>query len=129
MVLQGLRKKWSFPLRISSVNVTKSVFLRIWSHLLNKCLMESIILCAVKEGLLSDSRAIKACYLQNFKLHGKVYFAKISLSQYSYLCFCKGFKVLMLQLIPRVGKKVHWVHKSRKIYTVAARTNKKLKMW
>ena len=38
----SLHKKWSFPLRISSVNVTKSaVFLRIWSHLLKKYLMEN----------------------------------------------------------------------------------------
>ena len=35
----ALDKKWSFPLRISSVNVTN--FLRIWSHLLTKSLMEN----------------------------------------------------------------------------------------
>ena len=37
--LSGCRhctKKWSFPLGISSVNVTKPGFLRIWSHLLRK---------------------------------------------------------------------------------------------
>ena len=39
-------KRWSFPLRISSVNVTKSA-LRIWSHLLKKSLMENFIFCAV----------------------------------------------------------------------------------
>ena len=35
------KKKWSFPLKISSVNVTK------WSHLLKKPLMENFIFCAV----------------------------------------------------------------------------------
>ena len=39
-VKSSLHKKWSFPLRISTVNVTKSaVLLRIWSHLLKKSLM------------------------------------------------------------------------------------------
>ena len=41
----ALHKKWSFPLRISSVNVTK--FLRIWSNLLKKSLRENFIFCAV----------------------------------------------------------------------------------
>ena len=36
----SLLKKWSFPLRISSVNVD-------WSHLLKKSLMENFIFCAV----------------------------------------------------------------------------------
>ena len=40
----SLHKKWSFPLRISLVNVTKSW---IWSHLLKKSLMENSIFCAV----------------------------------------------------------------------------------
>ena len=44
----ALHKKWSFPFRISSVNVTKSaVSLRIWSHLLKKSIMENFIICAV----------------------------------------------------------------------------------
>ena len=38
-----LRKKWSFPLRIFCS------FLRIWSHLLNKSLMENFIFCAVNK--------------------------------------------------------------------------------
>ena len=42
-----LHKKWSFPLRISSVNVTKSAVLWIWSHSLEKFLMENFIFCAV----------------------------------------------------------------------------------
>ena len=44
-------KKWSFPLRISSVNVTKyAVFcsLRIWSQLLKKFLMGNFTFCVVK---------------------------------------------------------------------------------
>ena len=49
-------KKWSFPLRISSVYVTKSVgncgpnpqeTERIWLHLLKKSLIENFIFCAV----------------------------------------------------------------------------------
>ena len=35
------RKNWSFPLKFHS-------FLRIWSHLLKKSLMESLIFCAVQ---------------------------------------------------------------------------------
>ena len=43
-------QKISFPLRISSVNATKSAVsrkLQIWSHLLKKSLMESFTFCAV----------------------------------------------------------------------------------
>ena len=50
-------KKWSFPLRISTVNVTTSTvyskydqirsFLRICSHLLKKSLIENFIFCVV----------------------------------------------------------------------------------
>ena len=40
-------KKWSFPFRISSVNVTKCAGNRIWSHLLKNSLMENLIFCAV----------------------------------------------------------------------------------
>ena len=48
-----LYKKWSFPLRICPVNVTQSTEnchrkLRIWSHLLEKSLMENFIFCSVK---------------------------------------------------------------------------------
>ena len=45
---KSLHKKRSFPLRISSVNVTKSaIFLRIWSHLLKKSSIENFIfLCS-----------------------------------------------------------------------------------
>ena len=46
-----LHKKLSFPLSISSVNVTADSCgwkkLRIWSHLLRKSLMENFIFCAV----------------------------------------------------------------------------------
>ena len=46
--LVPLQKKRSFPLSISSVNVTKSaIVLRIWSHLLKKFLMENFIFCAM----------------------------------------------------------------------------------
>ena len=37
----------NFPLRISSVYVTKSTWMQIWSHLLKKSLMENFIFCAV----------------------------------------------------------------------------------
>ena len=44
-----LHKKWSFPLRISSVNrnCRNRRKLQIWSHLLKKFLMENFIFCAV----------------------------------------------------------------------------------
>ena len=43
----SLHKKWSFPLRIYSVNVTKSTGNCVFSHLLKKSLMENFIFCAV----------------------------------------------------------------------------------
>ena len=46
--INTLHKKWRFPLRISSVNVTKILRkLQIWSLLLKKSLMENFIFCAV----------------------------------------------------------------------------------
>ena len=50
ILLKTPHKKWSFALRISSVNVTKASwsFLWIWSHLLKNSLMENFIFCAVK---------------------------------------------------------------------------------
>ena len=50
---KALHKKWSFALRISSVNVTKSA--GNCSHLLKKSLVESFIFCAV---MLKKSAAI-----------------------------------------------------------------------
>ena len=43
-----LHKKWSFALKISSVNVTKSAGNGGFSHLLKKSLMENFIFCTVK---------------------------------------------------------------------------------
>ena len=44
--LHTLHKKWSFPVRISSVNVTQSATkLWIWSHFLKKSLIENFIFC------------------------------------------------------------------------------------
>ena len=43
---QALHKKWSFPLRKSSVNVVRGK-LRVWSYLLKKSLLENFIFCAV----------------------------------------------------------------------------------
>ena len=40
-----LHKKWSFPVTISSENVTN--ISRIWSHLLKKSLMKNLIFCEV----------------------------------------------------------------------------------
>ena len=40
----ALHKKWSFPLKISLVNKTKS---EVWPHSLKKLLSENLILCAV----------------------------------------------------------------------------------
>ena len=51
ITFQTLHKKWSFPLRISSVNMTKSA-VRICSHLLKKSIMEKFIFCAVREFVL-----------------------------------------------------------------------------
>ena len=52
----ALHKKWSFPLRISSVNEEMHFFteMRISSRLLKKYLMENFIFCAVCKK--SDSK-------------------------------------------------------------------------
>ena len=48
-----LYKKWSFRLRISSVNVAKSAKkLRIWSHLLKKSLMQNFIFLCSKISMV-----------------------------------------------------------------------------
>ena len=47
-LIMTLHKNEVFQLRISPVNVTKSAgHIRIWSHLLEKSLMENFIFCAV----------------------------------------------------------------------------------
>ena len=63
---ESLHKKWSFPLRISSVNVTKS-------HLLKKSLMENFIFCVVNDtklfrfnlNVLKQLLERKRTYLEN----------------------------------------------------------------
>ena len=45
VAMHTLRKKLSFPLRIFSVNMTKSAV--SWSHLLKKSFAESFMFCAV----------------------------------------------------------------------------------
>ena len=50
-----LHKTWSFPLKISSVSVTKSGF---WSHLLKKSLMENFMLCAVWYSRIPEQKLI-----------------------------------------------------------------------
>ena len=52
----SLHKNWSFPLRISPVNVTNSA---IWSDLLKKLLMENLIFCAVVRIWNCKSSSIK----------------------------------------------------------------------
>ena len=48
LMLITLHKKWGFPWKISSVNVTKSAGkLRICSHLLKKSIMENLILMLI----------------------------------------------------------------------------------
>ena len=49
----SLYKKWSFPLRISSVNVTKSAGNCGWPHLLKKTLIVNFIFCAVFDRVLN----------------------------------------------------------------------------
>ena len=47
----SLNKKLSFPLRISSVDATKSaVCCGFWSHLLKRSLKENFIFCAMHKG-------------------------------------------------------------------------------
>ena len=66
-----LHKKWIFPLRIFSVNVTQSaIFLQIWSHLLKKSLTEKFIFCAVSNQSLSQPKAwtsTQRCYYLNMR--------------------------------------------------------------
>ena len=51
------KKKWSFPLGISSVNVTDRIhsFLQIWSHLLQKSLMENALFSHRRGAHLKNS--------------------------------------------------------------------------
>ena len=50
-----LHKNWSFPLKISSVNVTKSTGVhRIWLHLLKKSFMENITFYSVLDNFFAD---------------------------------------------------------------------------
>ena len=61
-----MHKKWTLQLKISSVNVTRSIVgtnLRIWSHLMKKSSVENFIFCAVikvfwNEGLWPDDEHI-----------------------------------------------------------------------
>ena len=46
-IIIPLHKKWSFQLKISSVNVTQSALFCVFGHLLKKSLMENFIFCAV----------------------------------------------------------------------------------
>ena len=63
LVWMALHKKWIFPLRISSVNMTRSAVLqRIWSHLLKKSLMKNFIFCAVWCVCVGDVLAWITCY-------------------------------------------------------------------
>ena len=56
-----LHKKWSFPLRISSVNVTKSTVSFGFGYiLLKKSLMANFISCAVQETIFLVKFLIKA---------------------------------------------------------------------
>ena len=73
-VAVSVHKKRSFPLRNSSVNVTKS-FLLFWSHLLKKSLMGHFIFCALvfacstlipEQILLLDINLIKLHYTTYF---------------------------------------------------------------
>ena len=75
-------KKWSFPLRISPVNVTKSAVSRaIWSHLLRKSLLETsfFVLCGTLSSLQKIKDFIDECemkwlYLEDNNFHRKGYF-------------------------------------------------------
>ena len=72
---QSLHKKWCFPLRISSVNVNKKSFLRIWSHLLKKYLIENFIFCVHFWLLSLEYRSWK---LDNFELKWKLHSIEVA---------------------------------------------------
>ena len=56
----SIYKKWSFPIRTSSVNVTKSKRnCGIWSHLLKKSLIENFIFCGL---IVLNFLVSKLCY-------------------------------------------------------------------
>ena len=87
----SLHKKWSFPLRISSVNVTKfASFLRIWSHLLKKSLMGNFIFCAVNSS--PDSNHFIICSKFSNSFHAAIVSSIFVI--FTYLCWCqqKHFK-------------------------------------
>ena len=72
-IKKSLHKKWSFPLRISSVSVTKSaVFMWIWSHLLKKSFIENFIFCTVcKLIILLCSCSYSGCKTRIRQLSGR----------------------------------------------------------
>ena len=55
-----MHAKWSFPLRISSVNATKTAVscFQIWSHLLKKFLMENFIFWVVLLNIFTDRMSL-----------------------------------------------------------------------
>ena len=58
--LKPLHSKWSFLLRVSTVNMIKSaVSMRIWLHLLKKSLMQNFILCALNVEQLHILNSVK----------------------------------------------------------------------
>ena len=57
---KALHEKWSFPLRISSANVTNCGF---WSHLLKKSLKENFNFCTVKLQNLTQMARRQGVYL------------------------------------------------------------------
>ena len=64
----SLHKKWSFPLRISSVNVTKSAVSEeiYWkSHLLKKSWMENFIFCAMRTEYIKQSLTLTLFHQYN----------------------------------------------------------------
>ena len=69
MVFFSLHKKWSFPLRISLVNVTKSSGNSGFGHInLKKSLMENLIFCAVFL-IMNNKKYGIACKNQGAFLH------------------------------------------------------------
>ena len=98
IVTLSLHKKLSFRLRISSLNVTKSSFLRIWSHLLKKSLMGNhVVIRTFKneyEFLIFISIFILILQSKTQKIFAPIFLLAMQISNLTSASHCCLFPVL-----------------------------------
>ena len=100
-----VHKKWSFPLRIYLVNVTKSA--RIWPHFLNKSLMKNIFCAANCLNRDSKKKQGKPCRYDHLfakYIPVSIYFFKVK----------HGYNIsiskICWKLTIKIAKRYNWLH-------------------